>query len=349
MILIQNIYYMLSYAFTILKKQDYADCATEEFDHTADLLAAILTKGIDIQIKRGLDHEYISHTATLNTIRGKIDISDTVKEQIRSRQQAVCTFDEFSLNSYTNQILKTTLMLLLRSPDVAHKRKKLIKRQLMYFQDVSLLTPNKISWNIRLSRNVATYEMLLNICYLVCEGLLQTERDGKIRLMRFVDEQRLFALYEKFVLEYYKKEYPLLHTKASLIRWDTDDDMTELLPTMRTDITITDGIRTLVIDTKYYSSNLVKYLDKESIRSSHLYQIYAYVKNLDSKNSGLVSGLLLYAKTTDDTQPNNTYSISGNTISVKTLDLNQDFNAIRQDLDEIVIATFGIENSALLS
>ena len=54
MIPVQNIYYMLSYAFQALQAQNYKDLATENFHNTAELCAAILDKGISIQLKRGL-------------------------------------------------------------------------------------------------------------------------------------------------------------------------------------------------------------------------------------------------------------------------------------------------------
>ena len=51
MIPIQNIYYMLSYAFQTLQAENYKDLATENFHNTAELCAAILDKGIGIQLK----------------------------------------------------------------------------------------------------------------------------------------------------------------------------------------------------------------------------------------------------------------------------------------------------------
>lgn len=50
MIPIQNIYYMLSYAFQTLQAENYKDLATENFHNTAELCAAILDKGIGIQL-----------------------------------------------------------------------------------------------------------------------------------------------------------------------------------------------------------------------------------------------------------------------------------------------------------
>ena len=42
--------------------------------------------------------------------------------------------------------------------------------------------------------------------------------------------------------------------------------------------------------------------------------------------------MLLYAKTDEQLVPDNTFQMSGNTISVKTLDLNQDFIHIAKQL-----------------
>ena len=37
----------------------------------------------------------------------------------------------------------------------------------------------------------------------------------------FLDEQRMSRLYEKFILEYYRKEFPQISTSASRIPWST--------------------------------------------------------------------------------------------------------------------------------
>lgn len=46
--------------------------------------------------------------------------------------------------------------------------------------------------------------------------------------------------------------------------------------------------------------------------------------------------MLLYAKTDEDIQPDNVYQMSGNQISVKTLDLNLPFSDISRLLNDIV-------------
>ncbi len=50
--------------------------------------------------------------------------------------------------------------------------------------------------------------------------------------------------------------------------------------------------------------------------------------------------MLLYARTDELIQPDNIYQLSGNRISVKTLDLNQAFSEIAKQLNAIVAEHF---------
>ena len=337
MIPVQNIYYMLSYAFQVLNEQGYKDIATEQFDNVAELCAAILSKGIVVQLKRGLGKEYIPQTEALSSLRGKIDITESIKTQSLLRKQLICTYDDFTVNSYLNRILKSTMELLLHA-DISKARKKMLRKLMIYFADVSVLDVHTINWNIRYDRNNQTYRMLISVCYLIVKGLLQTNTDGSTRLMDFIDEQRMCRLYEKFILEYYRKEHPEITARASQIPWQLDDGFSDMLPIMQSDITLFKGNRTLIIDAKYYAHNTQTQYDVHTLHSGNLYQIFTYVKNKDVEYGDApheVSGMLLYAKTDEQIQPDHVYHMSGNKISVRTLDLNCDFVEIAYQLNQI--------------
>ena len=342
MIPVQNIYYMLSYAFQVLNEQGYKDITTEQFDNVAELCAAILAKGMAVQLKRGLGKEYIPQTEALSSLRGKIDITESIKTQSLLRKQLICTYDDFTVNSYLNRILKTTMELLLHA-DVSKVRKKTIRKLLIYFADVDALDVHTINWNIRYDRNNQTYRMLISICYLVVKGLLQTSTDGNTRMMDFVDEQHMCRLYEKFILEYYRKEHPEITARASQIPWQLDDGFSDMLPVMQSDITLSKGNRTLIIDAKYYAHNTQTQYNVHTMHSGNLYQIFTYVKNRDAEYGDTpheVSGMLLYAKTDEQIQPDHVYHMSGNKISVRTLDLNCEFAKIAEQLNSIVNSHF---------
>ena len=334
MIRIQNIYYMLAYAFQVLNEQGYKKIATEDFDNTAELCAAILARGISTQLKRGLGRQYIPKTEPLSSLRGKIDVTESIKTQAFLRKQMICTYDDFSVNAYVNRIIKSTVLLLLKA-DISKSRKKELKKLMLYFTEVEPLDLYSVNWNIQYDRNNQTYRMMISICYLVVKGLLQTQSDGTTKLMDFLDEQRMHRLYEKFILEYYRREFPQISANASQIPWQLGDDMGEMLPVMQTDIMLSHAEKVLIIDAKYYAHTTQLQYDKHTLHSGNLYQIFTYVKNKEAElrdKEHEVSGMLLYARTEEETQPDHTYQMSGNKISVRTLDLNRDFSAIRRQL-----------------
>lgn len=326
---------MLSYAFQVLNKKQYKKLKTEEFENIAELFSEILIITLNSQIKRGLERDYIEKQDTIPTIHGKINITSSITPYIQHRE-LVCEYDEFTLDSYKNQIIKTTLNTLIQE-NISKKQKKKLKRLLTYFSNVSTIDLNYVNWNIRYHMNNQTYQMIITICQMLYEGLLQNPSKGSMKLLE-LDEKHMHRLYEKFILEYYKKEHPYLKANASYIYWQLDDNMSIGLPLMKTDITLTHKENILIIDAKYYKNSLQTNYNKKAIHSGNLYQIFTYVKNktVEVGTNYNVSGMLLYAKTDSLEYPDYTYCMSGNKISAKVLDLNVDFNLICRQLDNIV-------------
>ncbi len=346
-IFIKNIYYMLAYAFSALNQGEYENIAKEKFDNIHNLFAAILSAGIGKQLKQGLYREYVNKTESLTTVRGKIDIAGTIKNQLARKRAVSCEYDELTENNLLNQIIKTTAALLIKCPDVEGKYIISLKREMMFFSDIDVLEPAKIPWQaVRYQRNNSAYRMLIGLCRLAIEGMFQTTESGEYCLATFINERQLELLYEKFILEYYAKECPQVKATAAQIHWALDDGMSDMLPVMQSDITLSKGSNVLIIDAKFYAHTTKEQFDVHTIHSNNLYQIFTYVKNRDKEfgdKPHTVSGMLLYAATGEAIQPDNEYGMSGNKISVKTLDLNREFSEIAEQLNEIVREHFGEE------
>lgn len=336
---IKNIYYMLSYAFQSLQNQGFKQLETEQFRNMGELCAAIICKGMSAIIKRGVLKEYNHLEETMFAVKGRINVAETLKKTAYHKKQMVCVYDDFSVNSYMNRIIKTTAMLLIRS-DISKEWKKRLKNEMIFFSEVELLDIDRINWKLNYNRNNAIYQMLISVCKLVINGMLQTQKDGSVKLSDFLDEQNECRLYEKFILEYYRKEHKDIKVNPIKIDWALGEGCSrEHLPIMQTDITLQtiDESKTLIIDAKYYTHNMQIRFGKEKLHSGNLYQVFSYVKNLEalSDNSNQIAGMLLYAKTFEKVQPDDVFFMSGNTILVRTLDLGRDFVEIKQDLDEI--------------
>lgn len=334
---------MLSYAFQVLKEQGVKDVDVESFDNVSKLCAEILIKGVSRQLKRGLAKEYVNASEELPGIKGKIEITETMKEGSYLSKKLVCSYDEYTEDFKMNQILKSTMQLLLHA-DIFAEQKRRLKNLLMYFNNVEETDLMRVDWNIQYNRNNLSYQLLITICYFVVKGLLQTTTDGSTKLMDFLDDQRMSRLYEKFLLEYYRYHYPKLLPNASMIQWQLDQEGDSNLPVMKSDIMLHKENDYMIIDAKYYSNTTQVNYDKHTIHSGNLYQLFTYVKNkeyeLTNTEHKPVVGLLLYAKTDEDIQPDGKYLMSGNEISVKTLDLNKSFKEIEKQLQSIVSNTF---------
>ena len=338
-ILIRNIYYMLAYAFQELRQNNYAEIEGETFDDIYDLFAEILARGISYQLKQGLYREYVARNESMQTVMGKIDINGTIAQRMRNSQKIACNYDELSENNTYNQILVTTASILIRHSDVKKERKSQLKKLMLFFQNVKPIDIHSIRWNtLRFDRNNRNYRMLLYLCYFIISEWLMTTEKGKFKMRAFSDDH-MCRLFEKFVLEYYKKHHPETKASAAQIGWNIVEEATDtsVLPIMQSDVLLSLGERTLIIDTKYYSKIMQEQYGKETLRNNHLYQIRTYVDEYDRNHLHNVDGMLLYAKTKeavfDDAQITHR---DGYTLYIRTLDLNTNFETIKKRLESFV-------------
>lgn len=339
---IKNIYWMMVYAFRALEKKDIKSLSTEQFDSIYDLFCEIFNICLAEQIKKGLRNEYIMTRDKTPTIKGKLNIDETIKSNLINTTKVICEYDEFSINTYMNKIIKSTAILLINSDKIKNiKIKEKLKKNVKYLGDIDIIDLSRINWNlIRFSKNNISYRVLINVCYLIINGTIQIQDEGKMLLSDFIDDQRMYKLYEKFILEYYKVHFPQLKPSVRHIDWNVEceEESLALLPDMITDITLQYEERILIIDAKYYSNIFQKnYMNNiEKFKSHNLYQIFTYVKNADVNQTGKVKGMLLYAKTDEDFIKSAKYNMNNNDIIVDSLNLDEDFELIKSKLNEIV-------------
>lgn len=346
-IIIKNIYYMLAYVFDALNKAEFQNVGTEEFDNIFNLYACILETGISQQIKRGLYREYQVNQDDMTSLRGKIDMAGTIRNKISQKQVITCEYDDLTEDNRFNQIIKTTVLILCKHSQVKTSYKEKLKKEMRFFEHVSTLKPHSIKWkSFQFHRNNQTYQMLISICQFIILGVLlttETTEDDKYKLSEIKPVWELSKIYEKFILRYYEKNFPKYKPSAAHIPWALDDSNNIQLPRMESDILLTEKDKTLIIDAKFYSKTLNQHHDSVTVHSNNLYQIFAYVKNKAAQKGVIaqtVSGLLLYARTESENQPDNVYFMSGNKISVKTLDLNVEFKVIEDQLKAIIADHF---------
>jgi len=338
---IQNIYYLLCYAWNKLDEAKILAVGSIQSPELVELFAHVLISGTRNVIRRGLDRGYQVTTEEMAGIRGRIQLGESIRNFSFERARAVCQFDELTHDILHNQILKTTLLNLSRVRNLDKKvRADLIAhaREIPEAQIIRL--SKRIFRMVQLHRNNAFYGFLMNVCEFVFDNLLPTQQPRVNRFRDFFrDEKQMAGLFESFVLNFYRRELANFAVKSEKIKWNIagscEKDLS-FLPEMRTDISLRSKTRTIIIDTKYYRDCMQTYRSTSKVRSENLYQIMAYLHGLEISEGpdAQAEGILLYPEVNQSLDLR--YQVDGHCVRVFTINLAQPWDQIRHDLLKLI-------------
>jgi 5-methylcytosine-specific restriction enzyme subunit McrC len=342
---IQNIYYLLCYSWNKLEESRIVNVAGEDSTKILDLFTKVLIGGTNYVLKKGLDRNYREIEEESNRISGRILMDEVIKRNLFKSGVIRRRFDELSYNILHNKIIKGTFLKIIRLREIDAALREEAIRIFKRFPYVGSLDIKKKDFSeLRLNRNNYFYDFLIKICEIINDSLLISEKTGEYKFRDFLrDDKRMAQLFEQFVRNFYKKEQAFYDVSREKIHWYMDkvgkDD--DFLPAMETDICLTakDYSRKLIIETKYYSGGFKAQTwpgSREKLISENLYQLYAYLKNLESRKgiNEKCEGLLLYAAV--DEEADLCFNLSGHLVRVKTLNLNQDWRKIHSSMLGII-------------
>ncbi len=301
---IQNIYYLLCYAWDQLDEAEEVDIAAQDCHSLDELFARVLSNGTHQLLKRGLDRDYISHREETASLKGRFDLTASMAKQTWRQGRMVCEFDELSHNILHNRILKTTISRLADNPHLEKETAALLHHQEKLLSEITpIRITSRLFRKVRLHRNNRSYRFLLNICELIHESHLPTEEQGESRFRDFIrDEKRMPYLFEAFVKNFYKREQRKFKVGAIQPKWNAtgSEEALAVLPQMRTDVTLLSKERSIILDCKFYKEALKSRFDSNrKLHSANLYQLYTYLKSAHHMPSWENSeGILLYPATT---------------------------------------------------
>jgi len=333
---VQNIYYLLCYAWNRLEEGAVVDVESVNSMRLVDLFAKVLAGGIHHLIRRGFDRGYLPYSEDTPTLRGKIDFTSSLKRNLLAKGHARCDFDELDYNVLHNRILKTTVSRLVLADELDGGLKKELREILRWLQDVEpVRLTSQMFRRVQLHRNNHYYAFLLNVCELLYDQMLVDERAGRSHFRDFLrDERRMARVFEDFVRNFYRLEQGVFKVESQKIAWRAEcgtEEAKSLLPEMRTDVSLVGQVRKIIIDCKYYKESLQRGLYKQTVHSAHLYQLFAYVKNKEVDNGWeACEGMLLYPVV--DRELDLSYHIQGHTFHVKTINLGQEWFKVREEM-----------------
>ena len=119
---IQNLYYLLCYAWDQLAEGALIDLKASDSKSLSELFARVLAHGTQHLVKRGFDRGYLVHSEETARLRGRFNLSASMQRLSWRQGRMVCEFDELDHNILHNRILKTTILDVLDAGGIEKER-----------------------------------------------------------------------------------------------------------------------------------------------------------------------------------------------------------------------------------
>ncbi|MDT8370250.1 MAG: hypothetical protein RQ745_13670, partial [Longimicrobiales bacterium] len=283
---VRNFYYLLCYAWRELDERGLAERGDAgEFQRTGDLFGTVLARGVMRLTRRGLDRDYRARTERVQGIRGRIDFAATLRTQALLHGRTVCEVDDLSPDVLKNRILATTLDLLLASElrsdvrDAVHLARDRMGR----------ITPVALSegvfTRVRLGQDRRQYRFLLEVARLLYRTRLVDEGRGASTFREIsLGDLKEWQLFERFAHRFFELEQRAFQVRAQTrLAWaGLAGPGADAVQGMHPDLVLESPTRRIVLDTKYYTRPLTERYGVEKVRAGNLYQLFAYVTNLQA-------------------------------------------------------------------
>lgn len=341
---VANIYYLLCYAWDVLEEREtLADVDALESTELLALFGRVLTSGTHRLLRKGLDRGYLQRSEELAGVRGKMLLGPTLRGDLLQRGRAVCEWDELEYDTLPNRLIKSTLLQLHQADELKGAKhagmQQSMRDLLRWLKPINTIKiRSELFRRVQLHRNNKMYSFLLHVCEFIHENWLPSEA-GTRRFRDFVREE-LPKLFEKFVLNFYRHHLPRdWSANSSVFKWHMEfanPDAVDLVPELRTDVSIRGPGRAIILDTKFYADALRGgYFGSATLPPSNLQQLYTYCSQRAVEPGWEnAEGVLLYPKTTREFSAD--FISRGHRMRAMTLDLTAPWQRIESDLLAIV-------------
>lgn len=344
---IRNLWHMLLYAWNeVPLKHEWALESVEQAPTLDALLASILMKLVQQRLRIGLGHDYVEKQQSLSGVRGRINFTESIKNRSLERGQMICEFQGYSANSLKNQIIRSMLARLAKvgqfgPASAAKELQQKLRRLLRDLDGIDFieLTPELIHRQL-LARNDHDYRLMLAICDLILQRTMPNGPgiDAIVPVVAH-EELVLYNVYERFVANFYRIHLTGWEVSAQKrLEWHARNT-NERLPSMIPDLVLheTSSNRMMIIDTKFTARSLVEnQWGKPVFDSSHLYQVYAYLKSQEhlSEAHRESVGILLYPAV--QTRLSERIELRDHVMRIESVDLAAPWREVERQLLEIV-------------
>ena len=352
---VRNLWLLMLYASPLFRELDSAHVAVEDMpDELPDILAELLCRRVEKRIRHSLRPGYRHREEVLCRLRGRVDLLRTEREHLLERGKVACRYDELTVDTVRNRFVLAALEKaagLVRREELACRCRSLGRALRHMGVRGERPTRQEVSRE-RIGRHDAEDGAMLAAARLIFDFALPSESAGDVLLSRPDRENMhwLRKLFETGVAGFYDvalspdgwridPNKPLEWQQRS----DLCEGMNEIFPGMRADIILTHRGkgRRIVVDTKFTVMLEDGHYREKTLRSSHIYQMYVYLRSQEGGEETLAdtaTGVLLYPSVGERRQ--GAVVIQGHELRFAAVDLAASAREIREQLLQAVGETF---------
>lgn len=345
---IRNLWHMLLYAWNEpFTRIPISPAEIESAPSLDALFAKLLIHLMQQRMRIGLGHAYVDAAGPLRAVRGRIDFAESLKRRAFDHGEAYCEFQQYSANEPRNQIIRSTLARLAQGGELGPRQKEAeaLRQRLRWLVrnldgiDLIELTPERVSRQ-ELAQNEHDYRLMLAICGLILQRQMPLDSQGATS-QPAVDRDALVLhrIYERFVANFYR-----IHLKGwkvvaqQRLDWHAQQ-ASDHLPSMVPDLLLQEKStgRMIVLDTKFTAGSLVdNRWGKPVYDSSHLYQLYAYLRSQEhlSQAHRTATGILLYPSAHG--RLSESVQLQDHSLRIECLDLTEAWQEIERRLLKLI-------------
>lgn len=349
---VRNVWLLFLYANDLAQFQESFDAEVEDSPNFKSLIARLLCHVLETRLKRNLSYGYRKFEGTLKRVRGRIDILQTQSRDLLHRGEIACRFEELTIDTPRNRLLRAALNVLGRQLDdhgLAHRSNALANS--LGRAGVSGVMPSRAEvTSDQIGRHEAGDRLIVSLARAVFDLILPTEQEGSRTLPKAHREYTEFRkLFERAVGNFFAAELPRVEGwrvyPGKQFYWPVSTASQGIdiyLPIMVTDIILENELenRRIIIDTKF-TSILTKsqFGDGHRFKTNHIYQLYSYLRSQEHSNdprSFNSEGMLLYPTIRFDVDES--AEIQGHIVRFCTIDLSAHSNIVLERLRNLPYA-----------
>lgn len=244
-------------------------------------------------IKRGLLSDYIAIQNNRKYKKGKLLLKEHLKTNRINQSRFYTEADEFLIDNPANQLIKATLLFLLRQSHDGQNL-KLIQQQLLYFEKVSSIrNVSSLFQILRFPRNYQYYQITIDWCRIFLAHQSFSSFSGSTVSIAILFPMDM--IYQSFIAQLIvnqenTSEVGLQETRYWLFdRNNTYQKSYSLIP----DIVVRHDQSTTILDTKW------KLLGYKGPSQADLYQMYAYYTRYKQRGEKIDKVILIYPYSED--------------------------------------------------